>query len=155
PGSGRSVLSFIAKRLARAILTILIVIGLAYAILRLSGDPALVILGPDAPPDAVIAFRAAWGLDQPVWIQFLRYIAAILRGDLGRSMLNGAEVVPLVLGRVPTTLAIMLPALAFSIGSGVPLGVFAALRRDTLVDRAVMVAAVAGFTVPSFVLGLL
>ena len=148
-------LSFLVKRLARALLTILIVVGLAYTILRWSGDPALVILGPDAPPEAVLAFRQAWGLDRPVWIQFLRYIAAILRGDLGHSMLNGAEVMPLVLGRVPATLTIMLPALAFSIGVGVPLGVFAALKRDTLVDRAVMVAAVAGFTVPSFVLGLL
>jgi peptide/nickel transport system permease protein len=69
-------------------------------------------------------------------------------------MINGATVLPLVLNRVPTTLSIMLPALLLAIGIGVPAGMFAALRRNTFADRAVMVAAVAGFTVPSFVLGL-
>jgi peptide/nickel transport system permease protein len=148
------VLSFVLRRLVRAALTILIVVALAFAVLRLSADPAAVILGPDAPPAAIMAFRHAWGLDRPLWMQFGFYLAALLRGDFGRSMINGATVLPLVLSRVPTTLSIMLPALLLAIAIGVPAGMFAALRRDTFADRAVMVAAVAGFTVPSFVLGL-
>lgn len=147
-------LSFVLRRLVRAALTILIVVALAFAVLRLSADPAAVILGPDAPPAAIMAFRHAWGLDRPLWMQFGFYLAALLRGDFGRSMINGATVLPLVLSRVPTTLSIMLPALLLAIAIGVPAGMFAALRRDTFADRAVMVAAVAGFTVPSFVLGL-
>ena len=146
---------FALHRLVRALLTLLIVVALAFFILRLSADPALVILGPDAPPAAVAAFREAWGLDRPLPFQFLDYIRAVLRGDFGRSMINGAPVLSLVLQRVPTTLEIMLPALLGAIGIGVPAGVFAALRRNTLADRCVMAASVAGFTMPSFVLGLL
>ena len=146
---------FALNRLVRACLTLLIVVALAFFILRMSADPAIVILGPDAPPAAMAAFRAAWGLDRPLPIQFLDYVVAVLHGDFGRSMINGAPVLPLVLERVPTTLAIMLPALLCAIGIGVPAGVFAALRRNTLADRCVMAASVAGFTMPSFVLGLL
>ena len=146
---------FALNRLVRACLTLLIVVALAFFILRMSADPAIVILGPDAPPAAMAAFREAWGLDRPLPIQFLDYVVAVLHGDFGRSMINGAPVLPLVLGRVPTTLAIMLPALLCAIGIGVPAGVFAALRRNTLADRCVMAASVAGFTMPSFVLGLL
>jgi len=146
---------FALNRLVRACLTLLIVVALAFFILRMSADPAIVILGPDAPPAAMAAFREAWGLDRPLPIQFLDYVVAVLHGDFGRSMINGAPVLPLVLERVPTTLAIMLPALLCAIGIGVPAGVFAALRRNTLADRCVMAASVAGFTMPSFVLGLL
>ena len=148
-------MGFALNRLVRACLTLLIVVALAFFILRMSADPAIVILGPDAPPAAMAAFRAAWGLDRPLPIQFLDYVVAVLHGDFGRSMINGAPVLPLVLDRVPTTLAIMLPALLCAIGIGVPAGVFAALRRNTLADRCVMAASVAGFTMPSFVLGLL
>lgn len=148
-------MQFALHRLVRAALTLLIVVALAFFILRLSADPALVILGPDAPPAAVTAFREAWGLDRPLPFQFLDYIRAVLHGDFGRSMINGAPVLSLVLQRVPTTLEIMLPALLCAIGVGVPAGVFAALRRNTLADRCVMAASVAGFTMPSFVLGLL
>jgi peptide/nickel transport system permease protein len=148
------VLSFVLQRLARAALTMLIVIAIAFVALRLSADPALVILGPDAPPAAIANFRHAWGLDRPLWMQFGFYVVALLHGDFGRSMINGAAALPLVLSRVPTTLSIMLPALLLSIAIGVPAGMFAALKRNTFADRAVMVAAVAGFTVPSFVLGL-
>src|SRR5689334_1567488 len=99
---------FALHRVVRACLTLLIVVALAFFILRLSADPAMVILGPDAPPAAIVAFRAAWGLDRALPIQFLDYLAAILRGDFGRSMLNGAPVLRLVLERVPVTLEIML-----------------------------------------------
>ncbi|MBN9487629.1 MAG: ABC transporter permease [Alphaproteobacteria bacterium] len=147
-------LLFATKRVARAILTVLIVVGCAFAALRLSSDPALVVLGPDAPPSAVAAFRAAWGLDQPLWQQFFYYIAGLLRGEFGRSLLNGADVLPLVGSRVLVTLEIMIPALAIGILVGVSAGAYAALRHNTPKDRLVMMGAVAGFTVPHFVLGL-
>jgi peptide/nickel transport system permease protein len=147
-------LPFVAQRVIRAIVTILVVVGGAFAALRLSADPALVILGPDAPPQAVAAFRIAWGLDQPLWQQFLLYIAGLLRGEFGRSLLNGADVLPLVGARILVTLEIMVPALLIGIVAGVSAGVYAALRRGTSTDRVVMMGAVAGFTVPNFVLGL-
>lgn len=148
-------LRFVLARLARAALTIAMVVTFAFIVLRLSGDPAQIIMGADAPPEAIDAFRTAWGLDEPIWVQYLSYFWAILQGDLGRSMRDGREAIVLVAERIPATLALTLPALAIKITLGVPAGIFAALHRNSLADRIVMVLAVAGFTVPSFVLGLL
>lgn len=148
-------LRFAATRLARAALTIAMVVTFAFVVLRLSGDPAQIIMGADAPPEAVEAFRAAWGLDEPLWKQYLSYFGAILQGDLGRSMRDGRDAIVLVTERIPATLALTLPALAIKICLGIPAGIYAALHRNSLADRIVMVLAVAGFTVPSFVLGLL
>ena len=148
-------LRFVASRLARAALTIAMVVTFAFIVLRLSGDPAQIIMGADAPPEAVDAFRTAWGLDEPLWVQYLSYFWAILQGDLGRSMRDGRDAIVLVTERIPATLALTLPALAIKIGLGIPAGIYAALHRNSLADRIVMVVAVAGFTVPSFVLGLL
>ena len=147
-------LRFLSLRLLRAALTIVMVVTFAFIVLRLSGDPAQIIMGADAPPEAVEAFRAAWGLDEPLWIQYLSYFWAILQGDLGRSMRDGRDAIVLVTERIPSTLALTLPALLIKIGLGVPAGIYAALHRNSLADRMVMVVAVAGFTVPSFVLGL-
>ena len=145
-------LRFTLLRVLRAMLTILGVVTLAFVILRASSDPAQVLLGPDAPPEAVRAFRESWGLDQPIWVQYLDYLGAMLQGDFGRSMREGVPALSVVLGRVPATLSITIPALLVSLVVGIPSGMLAALRRNTLVDRGVMAAAVAGFTVPSFVL---
>ena len=148
-------LRFIASRLARAALTIAMVVTFAFIVLRLSGDPAQIIMGADAPPEAVDAFRTAWGLDEPLWVQYFSYFWAILQGDLGRSMRDGRDAIVLVTERIPATLALTLPALAIKICLGIPAGIYAALHRNSLADRVVMIIAVAGFTVPSFVLGLL
>jgi peptide/nickel transport system permease protein len=148
-------LRFLATRLARAALTIAMVVTFAFVVLRLSGDPAQIIMGADAPPEAVDAFRSAWGLDEPIWVQYFSYFWAILQGDLGRSMRDGRDAIVLVTERIPATLALTLPALAVKICLGIPAGIYAALHRNSLADRVVMIIAVAGFTVPSFVLGLL
>ncbi|MBR0658963.1 ABC transporter permease [Neoroseomonas oryzicola] len=148
-------LRFIAGRLLRAALTIVMVVTFAFVVLRLSGDPALLILSVDAPPEAVAAFREAWGLDRPLWVQYFSYFGAILQGDLGQSMRDGRDAIDLVAERIPATLALTLPALALKVGIGIPAGVYAALHRNSATDRVVMVMAVAGFAVPSFVLGLL
>ena len=147
-------LMFIATRLLRAALTILFVMTFAFVVLRLSGDPALLIMSVDAPPEAILAFRKAWGLDQPVWQQYLSYIGHALTGDFGKSMRDGRQAIDLVMERVPATLAITLPALALKIGIGLPAGIYAALHRNSFADRATMAISVAGFTMPSFVLAL-
>jgi peptide/nickel transport system permease protein len=149
------VLRFLSFRLLRAVVTIIMVVTFAFVVLRLSGDPAQIIMGADAPPEAVEAFRTAWGLDQPLWRQYLHYFGAILSGDLGRSMRDGRDAILLVLERIPATLVLTLPALAIKLGLGIPAGIYAALHRNSWADRMVMLLAVAGFTVPSFVLGLL
>ncbi len=148
-------LRFAATRLLRAAVTIVMVVTFAFIVLRLSGDPAEIIMGADAPPEAVDAFRTAWGLDEPILVQYLAYFGAILSGDLGRSMRDGREAIVLVMERVPATLALTLPALLIKLLIGIPAGMLAALHRNSTLDRLVMMFAVAGFTIPSFVLGLL
>ena len=141
---------FIAIRLLRSLLTIALVVTFAFVVLRLSGDPAMLIMSVDAPPEAIAAFRRSWGLDEPLWTQYLKYFGAILHGDLGRSMRDGRDAIVLVAERIPATLALTIPALLIKLGIGIPAGVHAALHRDSWSDRLVMLAAVAGFTVPSF-----
>jgi len=146
---------YLSTRLARALLTALMVVTFAFFILRLTGDPALEILGNEASPQALAAFRAEWGLDQPLWTQFLYYLHAVVTGNFGQSMRDGRPVLEMVAGRIPITLAITLPALVINLAIGIPAGVYAALHRGSGVDRVVMVGAVAGFTVPTYVLGML
>ncbi|MEJ1159746.1 ABC transporter permease [Prosthecomicrobium sp. N25] len=147
-------LRFLLARLCRALLTIALVVTFAFVVLRMSGDPALIIMGPEAPPEVIAAFRKAWGLDDPIWKQYLSYFSAIAEGELGRSMRDGRPAIQLVAERIPATLALTLPALLLKVGLGIPAGVYASLHRGSWVDRLVMTLAVAGFTVPSFVLGL-
>lgn len=148
-------LRFLALRLLRAALTIILVVTFAFVVLRLSGDPAMTIMSPEAPAAAIAAFRHAWGLDQPIWVQYLSYFNAILHGELGQSMRDGRPAIALVAERIPATLALTIPALILKLALGIPAGIQAALHRNSLTDRLVMAFAVAGFTIPSFVLGLI
>jgi len=148
-------LRFFLIRALRAFMTIVLVVTFAFVVLRMSGDPALIIMGPEAPPEAIVAFRKAWGLDQPIWIQYLSYFTAILGGDLGISMRDGQSAISLVMDRIPATLQLTVPALILKLMIGIPSGVYAALHRDSAVDRTVMAGAVIGFTMPSFVFGLI
>lgn len=145
---------FFLTRLGRALLTIALVVTFAFVVLRLSGDPAMLILSIDAPAEAIAAFRHSWGLDRPIWVQYLEYMRHVAIGEFGQSMRDGRPAAALVWERVPATLALTIPALLMKVLIGIPAGVWAALRRGSWIDRVVMAAAVAGFTVPSFVLGL-
>lgn len=148
-------LHFFGFRLLRAMVSIILLVTFVFCVLRMSGDPAMVIMGADAPPEAVAAFRTAWGLDQPIWVQYYSFFQAILTGDLGQSMRDGRDAVAVVLERVPSTLALTVPAFLLNIGIGIPAGVYAALHRNSAIDRAVMVMAVTGFAMPSFILAML
>jgi peptide/nickel transport system permease protein len=148
-------LHYISSRLLRALVSVVMVVTFAFVVLRMSGDPAMIIMGPDAPPEAIDAFRRSWGLDQPIWVQYVAFFQAIFTGDLGQSMRDGRDVVAVVLERVPSTLALTVPAFLLNIGIGIPAGVYAALHRNSIIDRSVMVMAVTGFAMPSFILALL
>lgn len=147
-------LLYVLSRLGRALITVVLIVTLAFIILRLTGDPAIIILGPDAPQEAYAAFRRNWGLDQPLIVQYFSYFAAILKGDLGQSMRDGRAALIVVMERVPLTLALTVPALFFNLIIGIAAGVFAALNRNSWIDRMFMTTSVMGFTVPSFVMGL-
>ncbi len=145
---------YVMLRLLRALLSVVLVVTFAFVVLRLSGDPALTLMSPEAPAEVIAAFRKSWGLDQPIWRQYLDYFGAIARGDLGISMRDGRPALQMVIERIPATLALTIPAFVLKLSVGVPAGILAALHRNSRLDRLLMAGAVAGFTVPSFVLGL-
>lgn len=148
-------LTYFSTRLARGVLTVLLVMTFAFVVLRMSGDPAQILLGPDAPQDAIDAFRTRWGFDDPLWQQYLAYLRQIMVLDFGISMRDGSTALVLVAERIPATLALTLPALVLKITIGIPAGVYAALHRDSALDRGIIMLSILGFTVPSFVLGLM
>lgn len=146
---------FVVSRLGRAIVTVTLIVTFAFVVLRLSGDPAERFFDPgQTPPEVIDAFRAAWGLDRPIWVQYVTYIGNVLTGDLGDSIRERRPALEAVLDKVPMTLAIMVPALVLNLVLGLGAGVIAALNRNTAIDRALMGISIFGFTVPNFVLGL-
>jgi len=147
-------LGYIASRFGRAVLTVFLVLTFSFTILASTGDPALLIMSVDAPPEAIEAFRKQYGLDAPIWQQFTGYLRNLAEGNLGRSLRDGRDAWAVVSERIPMTLAITLPAFALKVGIGVPAGIYAALHRNSAIDRCVMMLSIAGYTVPSFVLAL-
>lgn len=147
-------LRLILTRLLRAFITLMLVITFAFLILRLSGDPAVAVLGPNAPAASLAAFRDHWGLNDSMLVQYAKYVLSILSGEFGESMRDGTDALSLVLSRVPATLQLSVPALVLALVIGIPAGIIAALHRGSLLDRVVILMAVAGFTIPSFVVGL-
>ncbi|MDE0347421.1 MAG: ABC transporter permease [Boseongicola sp.] len=123
--------------------------------LRLSGDPLDALLGDDAPPDLVDYYTALYGLDRPIWEQYLRYFAGLLQGDWGTSFRDGRDALEVVLERVPATLQLGFAAFVFSLCLGIPLGILAALYRNSLLDRFAMGFSVLGFALPNFFMGIL
>ena len=131
---------YVLQKLLRAFLTIFIIVSFVFIALRLSGDAALQIYGADVDEAVLQALRKSWGLDKPIWQQYLGYIANIFRGDLGTSYLDGRDAVEVVMERVPKTLSLM----------WIPAGIYAALNHNTALDRATMTMAVMGLSVPNF-----
>lgn len=147
-------LQFALTRLFRALVTLFIIVTFSFFVLRLAGDPASRFFDPATPSEVIQAFRQQWGLDQPIWVQFYKYIIAVLHGDLGNSMRENRSAVETVFAKLPATLAIMIPTLIIKTVLGIAAGITAALHRNSFFDRMIMSASVFGFTVPTFVLAL-
>lgn len=143
-------------RRAASLLAALIVASLVvFVVLQiLPGDPALVILGPDARPDTLAALRHQLGLDLPVWLRYLHWACGLLRGDFGRSTAYDAPVATLILQRIAVTLPLAVMAMLLSALIAIPLGVWAAARRG-LTDGGIMGLTQIGIAIPDFWLGLL
>ncbi|MGG6895502.1 MULTISPECIES: ABC transporter permease [Rhizobium] len=146
---------FVCSRLLRALMTLFIIVTFAFFVMRLSGDPLSRFFDvANTPPEVIEAFRRQWGLDQPIWVQFYKYLVAVLHGDLGNSMRENRPALAVVLDRLPATLAIMAPTLLLKTALGLLAGITAALHRNSVFDRLIMSISVLGFTVPTFVLAL-
>ncbi len=139
----------------RALLTLLICMTLVFIVLRVSGDPATVLLPDDTPVEVQQEYRRQWGLDRPLPEQYLRYIAGLTEGRLGISFAEQRPASEVVMERLPNTLLLGGCAIVFALMLGLPLGLFAALRHNTKFDSLAMGLAVLGFSLPSFFLAIL
>jgi peptide/nickel transport system permease protein len=140
-----------------ATIPVMVVVALAvFALLHVTpGDPAVIIAGDYASPDDVARIRAKLGLDRPFLTQVGIWLGQIARGDLGTSIFSGLPVSTLIRQRAEATVSLTVLAMLISVGVGVPLGVVAAWKRGSWIDRLVMVVAVSGFSMPVFWLGFL
>jgi peptide/nickel transport system permease protein len=147
-------LSYIARRLASTVLVMGIVAIFVFLLLHLSpGDPAAIIAGDNASGEQIAGIRKQLGLDDPLPIQFFRWLAAVLHGDLGISIFSNEPVLKLISQRVEPTLSLALTTLVVAVTLAVSFGVLAAWKVGTWIDRALMVVSVIGFSVPVFVVG--
>jgi len=126
-----------------------------FALVHLSGDPVLLMVSSDAPPDVVAATRHALGFDRPLREQFADYVARAARGDLGVSLRSSLPVATLIRQRLPATVELTLAALLIAVVVAIPAGIVSAVKRGSALDRLAMVGAVAGQAVPIFWLALL
>ena len=146
--------AFLARRLLATVPVMLMVAVLVFLMLRLTpGDPAAIMAGDNASSAEVEAIRAGLGLDRPLPVQFALWLGDLLRGDLGESFFFKRPVTDLILQRVGPTLSLATTTIILAVLVAVPLGVLAAWRHGTLLDRLVSGFAVLGFSVPVFVLG--
>jgi peptide/nickel transport system permease protein len=146
-------LTYIVRRILATIPVMAVVAIFVFALLYLSpGDPAAIIAGDTATVDDILRIRAKLGLDQPVYIQFGEWVWRLMHGDLGISIFTNLPVAKLIQQRLEPTVALSVATLIVSIAVAIPMGVLAAWRAGSWIDRMVMVFAVLGFSVPVFVL---
>jgi peptide/nickel transport system permease protein len=150
------VLAYIVRRILATIPVMGVVALFVFSLLYLApGDPAAIIAGDTATVADIIHIRQKLGLDQPFLVQFGHWVWRLLHGDLGISIFTNLPVTTLIEQRVEPTVALTISTLIFTIPIAVPLGVLAAWKAGTWIDRAVMIFAVLGFSVPTFVLAYL
>lgn len=146
---------YILRRLLQTVLVVLGVSALAFGSMFLSGDPTMVMASESWTRDQIAEFRHQMGFDRPWLVQYLDFLSRAVRGDFGVSLRQQQPVFRLLLQRMPATLELATAAMLIALGIGIPAGIIAATRRNTVVDRLLMVGALLGQSMPVFWLGLL
>lgn len=147
---------FIFLRLVQAVVAILVISAIVFALARVTGDPVAILLPESASPSDIERTRINWGLDQPIYIQYVKYIGNILRGDFGEAWSFGrAPIASLLAARLPATLQLAALAWVVSAVIALPIGVIVAVKKDTGIDYAGKIIALLGQSAPSFAIGLI
>jgi len=150
-----SLSAFVLRRVVRGIFTLWLVVTVVFFALRLSGDPATLLLSDSATADDVARLREQLGLNQPLPVQYATFFSRVLLGaDFGQSLQRRAPAGAVVAERIPATLTLALAAFALTILVGIPAGIAAAVRRNTPLDRLAMTGALLGQVTPNFFLGI-
>ena len=148
-------LAFILRRLAQAVVVMLVVAFIAFMLFQYVGDPVVYLLGQDALPDQIAQLRADLGLDQPFIVQFWHFLGNAAQGEFGISLRQGAKVSRLIGERLPATLELSMVAAVLALVIGIPMGVYAALRRGTVMSQVFMTLSLLGVSLPTFLIGIL
>ena len=146
---------FIFRRLIQAVLVMVCVAFIAFMLFQYVGDPVVFLLGQDAKPDQIAALRADLGLDQPFFVQFWHFLINAVQGEFGLSLRQGAKVSRLLAERFPATLELALVAAGLALLIGVPMGVYAALKRGSWSSQLLMMMSLLGVSLPTFLIGIL
>ncbi len=149
-------LKYAIRRILLTLPLLLVVLTIVFVLVRVApGDPAMAMLGQYATQEVLDALRKEMGLDAPIWLQYLRFLGDLSRGDLGISMLNAQPVTDQLLVALPYTLELTFGAMVVGIILGIPMGVYTALRRNMTEDYTGRIVSLAGISIPSFFLGIL
>lgn len=148
-------IAYLLKRLGLAVLVALTVSVIAYLLLYLSGDPALAIAGEGARQADIDLIRKTYGFDRPLIVQYGDWLLKLLKGDLGVSMYFKTDVAPLIFSKLETTLLLAVYALGVALLISVPLGVLAAIYKNSWIDRICLAVAVVGQAMPNFFFALI
>ena len=147
--------AFVLRRLLQAVLVMLTVAFIAFMLFQYVGDPVTNLLGQDATPAQRQQLRVDLGLDQPFPVQFAKFVANAARGEFGLSLRQGRRVSALIAERLPATLELAVTAAVIALGVGIPMGVYAALRRNTFGAQLLMTVSLLGVSLPTFLIGIL
>ena len=147
--------AFILRRLAQAVIVMVSVALIAFMLFQYVGDPVVFLLGQDATAEQIRELRADLGLDQPFVVQFWHFLANAVQGEFGLSLRQGAKVSRLIAERLPATLELATVAAVLALAVGIPMGVYAALKRGTFLSQLFMTVSLLGVSLPTFLIGIL
>jgi len=147
--------SYLLRRLWQSLLVIFGVSVVVFLILHLTGDPAALMLPPDATAEDIAKFRHDMGFDDPVAVQYVRFLKGAVRGDFGQSIRHGEPAMGLVVERLPATFELAGAGLVIALALAIPAGIVSAVRRNTSVDYISTVVALLGQAMPTFWLGIM
>ena len=147
--------TYIIRRILQLIPTLIGITLITFVLVRLTGDPAAILLPPDTPQETIDEFRAEYGLDQPIHIQYLRFIGKVVQGDFGKSLRYKEPVLDLFLERIPATVELVVVSMLLAILIGIPIGMISAVKYNTWIDNFLRFWTFLFQAIPSFYLGLM
>jgi peptide/nickel transport system permease protein len=146
---------FVLRRLFQAAIVMVTVAFIAFLLFQYVGDPVVFLLGQDATPQQIRQLRQDLGLDQPFYVQFVHFLGNAVQGEFGLSLRQGAKVSRLIGERFPATLELSIVAAIVAVVVGIPMGVYAALRRGTFLSQVFLTLSLLGVSLPTFLIGIL
>ncbi|GAA4522425.1 ABC transporter permease [Chelativorans composti] len=147
--------SFILRRFGQAVIVLLVMSLLVFLGVYVIGNPIDVLISPDATQEMRLQVIRQYGLDLPIWQQYLEFLERLMRGDLGRSFVYNMPVMTLIAQRLPATLELTLIAVLFASAVGIPLGIYAGYKPNSVLAKSIMAVSILGFSVPTFWIGLM